>query len=486
MKEISQSFHPTENIQELLDQIQSLLEKIAFAKNLKETVDSPPKGQTDTQEFPQHKQLLIELTNKVNLIHVADIAFILAALPIKLRKLFWDNIGADRHGKVLLELSDAVRETLITSLSHEELLACTKRLNTNEVADLALYLPQSVMRNVFKSLSIEKREQLRSAMAYPHDTVGSLMDFDMVTIRKESTVEAVLRLLRRMNNLPPHTDQLFVVNRDNLFEGVLPLNILLVNEAEATVANLMSCDYPIFHPEDKTQEFSQAFGRYALVSVPVIDDDGKLLGRIPLNTLVNFVHAKAENEKLTLVGLHEQEDIFASVWKSAKNRWIWLSLNLCTAFLASRVIGSFEDTIEEFVALATLMPIVASLARNSANQTMIVIIRSMTLGQLNVSSTHRLLFKELAISLLNGLVWGGIAGGFVYLLYKNLPLALVLSGAMLLNQLLGALIGLCIPLTLQKFGRNPVSAGSNILLTAISTSGGFFIFLGLATIFLIK
>jgi magnesium transporter len=216
----------------------------------------------------------------------------------------------------------------------------------------------------------------------------------------------------------------------------------------------------------------------------VVDEDGKLLGRVPVNAVVDFIRSESESDVLNLAGLREEEDIFASVWKSAKNRWLWLALNLCTAFFASRVIGGFEETIAQFVALAALMPIVAGIAGNSGNQTITIIIRSLALGQINPGNARRLLFKELAISLLNGLVWGGIAGGFAYLLYKSVPLGLVMTGAMLLNLLLGALVGMLIPLTMQRFGRDP-AIGSSVLLTAITDSGGFFIFLGLATIFLI-
>ncbi len=486
MKEFSKKSYHTQNIQENLRQIQSLLENILLVSNSILPLSSTRKDLLGVQELQQQQQLLIDLRNKTEQTLVADLAFILGVLPINQRKMLWDSIGTVRQGKVLIEVTVEVRETLISILSEENLISCTAQLNINEVADLACFLPQSVMRNIFKSLSIEKREQLRSAMSYSHDSVGALMDFNVITIRKDSTVEAVLRYLRRLKYLPDHTDQLFVVDRDNLFEGVLPLSTLLVNEPEATVADLMTCDIPILHPENIAEHFAQVFGRYVLVSVPVVDEDGKLLGRLPINAVVNFELGNAEKELLSIAGLHEQEDIYSSVWKSAKNRWIWLSLNLCTAFIVSRVIGSFEDILEEYVALATLLPIVASLAICSGNQTYTVISRSLAQGQNNDRTTTHLLIKELAISLLNGFVWGGIAGGFVLLLYKNVSLALVLAGAILLNQLLVALVGCFIPLTLQKFVRKPFAVGTNALLILISTSCGFFIFLGLSSIFLIK
>jgi magnesium transporter len=248
---------------------------------------------------------------------------------------------------------------------------------------------------------------------------------------------------------------------------------------------LMSCSSFTLHPDDSAQQTAQAFERYALVSLPVIDEDGKLMGRVSISAVTNLIRTKSEKDVLNHVGLHEQEDIFASVWKSAKNRWLWLSLNLCITFFASRVIGSFEDTIEKYVALATLMPIVASMAGYSGNQTNTIFIRSLARGQINEGNARSVLIKELTLSLLNGTVLGGIAGGYAYLLYKSIPLALVMTGSMLLNLLLGTLVGMLVPITLQRLGRDP-AVGSSFLLTAITTSGGFFIFLGLAAISLTR
>jgi magnesium transporter len=220
------------------------------------------------------------------------------------------------------------------------------------------------------------------------------------------------------------------------------------------------------------------------VSAPVVDQGNRLVGRVTVDVVVDFIRQRNEAEQLSHAGLMEEEDIFASVWKSAKNRWLWLAVNLGTAFFASRVIGAFEGTIEKLVALATLMPIVAGIAGNSGNQTTTLIIRSLALGQVTPNNARRLIAKELAISLLNGAVWGGVAGVFAYLLYRNIPLGLVMTGAMLLNLLVGALVGMLVPLVMQKMGRDP-AIGSSVLLTFTTDSMGFFIFLGLATAFLV-
>ena len=474
--------HYTENVQEHLQQVQSLLDKHVQIETLVRGRDALNQdAQISMEALSQERPT--ELQNKLGELHSSDIAFILEALPIEQRLLVWDLVKADRDGEILIEVSDSVRESLIATMSREELREAAEQLDTDEIADLAHDLPQAVIRDVFKSLSIEEREQLRAAMSYPEDAVGALMDFDMMTIREDVSLEVVLRYLRRFDEMPDHTDQLFVVDRDDIFQGVLPLNRLLVNEPEVTVGQLMLTDTIKLHSDDRAEQAAQAFERYNLVSAPVVEEGGKLVGRVTVNTVMDYIRSESEADILNTAGLRGEEDIFASVWKSVKNRWMWLALNLCTAFFASRVIGEFENTIEKLVALATLMPIVAGIAGNSANQTATIIIRSLALGQLSPANARRLISKEISIGGLNGLIWGGVAGLFAYFLYKSALLGIILTGAMVLNLLLGALAGLLIPLFMQRIGRDP-AIGSSVMLTAITDSGGFFIFLGLAALFL--
>ena len=484
MNDTNQEHHYTENVQEHLKQVESLLHKHALLENVIHRQELPREDRHTLVDTLVHKQHLAELRHKLESLHPADIAFILEALPIEQRLLVWDLVKAEHDGEILIEVSDAVRESLIASMSREELQEATEQLDTDEIADLAPDLPQNVIRDVFKSLPIGEREQLRAAMSYPEDSVGALMDFNMVHVREDVTLEVVSRYLRRFDELPDHTDQLFVVDRDERFLGVLPLNRIVVNEPEVIVSSVMVTDTIKLDPEEKAEQAAQAFERYDLVSAPVVDEDGKLFGRVTVNVVLDFIRDESETDLLNLAGLREEEDIFASVWKSAQNRWTWLALNLCTAFFASRVIGAFEGTIAKFVALATLMPIVAGIAGNSANQTTTIIIRSLALGQITQENARRLLMKELAISVLNGLVWGGVAGLFAYFLYHSVALGVVMTSAMLLNLIVGATVGLAIPLLMHKLGRDP-AIGSSVILTAITDSGGFFIFLGLATIFLI-
>lgn len=476
--------HHTENVQEHLKQVELLLHKHALVETIAHKQELAREDRYVLVDTLLHKQHLAELQRKLDELHPADIAYILEALPIEPRLLVWDLVKSERDGEILIEVSDAVRESLIATMSREELREAAEQLDTDELADLAPDLPQHVMRDVFKSLSIEEREQLRSAMSYSEDSVGALMDFNMIHVRDDVTLEVVSRYLRRFDELPDHTDQVFVVDRDDHFKGVLPINLIVVNEPETVVSELMLSDTIQLHPENKADQAAQAFERYDLVSAPVIDEDNKLVGRVTVNVVLDFIRTESESDLLNQAGLREEEDIFASVWKSAKNRWAWLALNLCTAFFASRVIGEFEGTIEKFVALATLMPIVAGIAGNSANQTTTIIIRSLALGQITPGNARRLMIKELIISGMNGLVWGGIAGLFAYLLYHSVALGVVMTSAMLLNLSVGAIVGMVIPLTMQKFGRDP-AIGSSVMITAITDSGGFFIFLGLATLFLI-
>jgi magnesium transporter len=431
-----------------------------------------------------HKQNVAKLAQKLEHLHAADIAYILEALPLDERLMVWDMVKAERDGEILLEVSDAVRESLIETMAHHELKAAAEQLDADELADLAPDLPSAVMEDVFRNLDTEEREQLRAAMSYDDDAVGALMDFDMVTVRADVTLEVVLRYLRHFDELPDQTDQLFVVDREDHLHGVLPINALLLNDPETEVAAIMRRDALSLHAEDKAETAAQAFERYDLVSAPVVGPDNKLIGRVTVDAVVDYIREAAEADQLAQAGLKEEEDIFAPVMDSVKNRWAWLAINLVTAMIASRVIGAFEGTIEQLVALAALMPIVAGIGGNSGNQTITMIVRAIALGQIGEESERRLFRKELKVALINGLAWGGLLGLIAWWLYGDWRLGAVMTTAMTLNLALAAVVGVAIPMTLQKLGRDPAVGGS-VMVTAVTDSGGFFIFLGLATLFLL-
>jgi magnesium transporter len=424
------------------------------------------------------------LQRRLEALHPADIAYILDALPLDERLYIWDLVKADRDGEILLEVSDAVRESLISSMDTDELVAATGALEADEIAALAPDLPQEVMDDVFQSLPLEERERLRAAMSFDEDMVGALMDFEDIEVRADVTLEVVLRYLRRFDELPSQTDQVFVVDRSERLLGVLPLNTLIVSDPGQRVGDVMRPARVKLLQHEKAANAASAFERYDLVSAPVVDTNDRLVGRVTVDEILDFVRGKAEEEALAQGGLREEEDVFASVWKSFRNRWSWLAVNLCTAFFASRVIGAFEGTIAKLVALATLMPIVAGIGGNSGNQTITMIVRALALGQIQGPYWTKLLVKELGVALLNGVVWGTLLGAIAYLFYGSIALGGVMALAMILNLMLAAAMGVGIPWLRARAGRDP-APGSSVLITAVTDSGGFFIFLGLATLFLL-
>lgn len=468
-------------VEKQLKQVIELLHRHELVENLVHRQEGQRHELVETLVHRQHLGALQQLLDRL---HPADIAYVLEALPLDQRLVVWDLVKADRDGEILLEVSDAVRETLIAHMDEGELVAATEQLDTDEIADLAPDLPREVILDVFKGLSTEEREQLRAAMSYPEEAVGALMDFEMIEVREDVTLEVVLRYLRRLDQLPDHTDQLFVVDRDEHLRGLLPVNRLLVSDPDVLVGEVMIRDYTSFQPEQDAHEAASAFERYDLVSAPVVDGEGCLVGRMTVNAVVDYIREAKDTETLAAGGLAEDEDLFAPVWRSVRNRWAWLAVNLVTAFIASRVIGVFENSIAQLVALAALMPIIAGIGGNSGNQTTTMIVRALALGQITRDSAHKLFLKEISVSALNGLIWGSLVGLFAFLIYHNWQLGLVMTGAMVLNLLLAAVMGVAIPLLLEKFGRDP-AIGSSVMITAITDSGGFFIFLGLATLFLV-
>ena len=426
------------------------------------------------------------LRSRLNQLHPADVAYVLEALPQDERLFVWDLVRAERDGEILVEVSESVREWLIGAMNRAELVAAAETLDTDDLADIAPDLPSDVVEEVRRGLSPAEREQLRAAMSYGEETVGARMDFDMVTMSADFTLQRVLADLRKLERLPDHTDQIFIVAADDTLLGVLSLDRILINEPEIVVEDLMQRETLTLQANDEVSEAAQAFERYDLVSAPVVDPHGRLVGRLTVSEVIDVIREESESANLNNAGLRDDEDLFASLWDSAKNRWLWLAVNLCTAFFASRVIGGFEGTIQKVVALAALMPIVAGIAGNSGNQTMTLFIRSLALGQVNEANTRRLMMKEMIIAAVNGLVWGSIAGAFAWLLYRDTPqgltLGLTMMLAMILNLLLAAIVAMLVPLTMHRLGRDP-ALGSSVLLTFSTDSMGFFIFLGLATLF---
>ena len=458
-----------DSISEQFTQIQDLAERLL-----------PCFAQPDIEQNPDYIQL-VELLHDL---HPADMAAVLESLPLQERVLVWKLAQPEDDGEVLLEVSDSVRETLIETMGKEELIAAVEDLPAAEVAELAPDLPQNVVTEVLESRDEEERQQIQSTMSYDEDTVGSVMDYELVSIRADVSCEVVLRYLRRFDILPDHTDKIFVVDEDDILQGVLPIRKLLVCDPDDLVADVMSSDVVKFRPEDNAEEAAQAFEKYDLITAPVIDENQKLIGRLTVDEMLDVIREESEADMLNMAGLQEEEDLFAPVIDSVKNRWVWLAVNLCTALVASRVIGLFEGSIEKIVALAALMPIVAGIGGNSGNQTITMIVRALATGQLNGTQPLQLFKKEIGVAIANGVLWGSAMGIITFIIYKEVGLSLVMIAAMTLNLVLAAALGVLIPLTMEKLGKDP-ALGSSVLITAVTDSGGFFIFLGLASLFLL-
>ncbi|MBL8383769.1 MAG: magnesium transporter [Burkholderiales bacterium] len=468
--------------QEALAEIQELLRR---ARLVEAVVHNQVMDRHELVENLVYRQNTAKLAARLEALHPADIAYILEALPRDDRIAVWDLIkSAERDGEILVEVSDAVRESLIESMDRASLVAAAETLDADELADIADDLPAGVIEEVREGLTHEEREQLRAAMSYPDDAVGALMDFEMVTVREDVTLEVVLRYLRMFDELPDHTDQVFVVDRGETLRGALPIARILVTDADAVVATVMRTDMLTLNPWDKAADAAQAFERYDLVSAPVVDEVGKLVGRVTVNEVVDYIRDAQEEELLSKAGLREEEDIFAPVSHSVRNRAPWLLLNLCTAGVASYVASRFEGTVSQIVVLAFLMSIVAGIGGNSGNQTMTLIIRALALGQITRANVRRLVSKEVATSLLIGTSGGLIAGLFAYAISGRIGLGLVMMAAMMLNLLVGSTVGMLVPLVRHRLGRDP-AVGSSVLLTFATDTMGFLIFLGLASLFLL-
>ncbi len=446
------------------------------------------------RQAPEQRELFVSLLAREHLaecvrrlarLHPADIAFLLERLPGEERAQVWGAVEPARRGAVLLELGDGVRDSLIDAMSQGEIISAVKELESDEIAYLAPSLPQDAVAALLASLDQRDRQKVREMLAFPEGTVGELMEIDFVTVRDDVLIEVVLRYLRRHEELPDPFDQVFVTDREGVLAGVLRLNDLLTHDPECPVAEIMQRDPLAFATHDPVADAVGVFERYDLVSAPVVNLLGKLTGVLHFDAVMDFISEQAESKHLKQVGLDEDEDLFAPMTRSVRNRWPWLGINLLTAIIASRVIGAFEATIEQQVALATLMPVVASIGGNTGNQTIALVIRGLALEQIVASSLWIVVRRELAIAAVNGLLWGSAVGALAAAFYGEALLAAVMGVAVCTNLLIGALAGVFIPLALERAGRDPV-LGASVLLTFITDAMGFLLLLGLAAWWLIR
>lgn len=472
----------TEDAQLALARVQEQLRRHAVVENIS-SHDSESDASDEVQVNLLQKQHEDALRTLVNDLHPADIAFILESLPKEERQLIWNLVRSEFDADVLLEVADWVRQSLIDSMDRADLVAATENMDADEIADLVANLPPDVIAEVQKGLTLKERAQLIEAMGYPEDSVGGIMDFEMVRVRDDVRLEVVLRYLRRLTELPDHTDQIFVVDRVDRLLGVLPLTALLVNDPDESVHNVMSTAYLTLNPHDDDAEAASAFERYDLVSAPVVDDRGRLVGRVTIDDVVDVIREDNDEQALSRAGMQE-EDIFAPFARALRNRSPWLLLNLCTAGIAAYVASRFEDTVSHIVVLAFLMSIVAGIGGNSGNQTMTIIIRALAVGRVTSANAWLLIKREITVTFMVALLGSFVAGLFAWGISDSVPIALVMMAALIGNMLVGALVGVLVPMIRSRFGKDP-AIGSSVLLTFATDSLGFFIFLGLATLFLI-
>ena len=416
-------------------------------------------------------------------LHPAEIALLLESVPPRQRELVWNMVDPELEGDVLLELSEGVRHELIEEMETEELVAAAEGMELDDLADLVRELPETVTMQVLRSMDQRDRERLRKVLSYPEDSAGGLMNTDTVSVRPDVSLEVVLRYLRMRGELPSRTDSLFVVDRHDRYLGTISLTRIITGDPEDTVGDSLDTDAPRIEPDMPAHDVAQLFQERDLVSAAVVDSSGSLLGRITIDAVVDVIREEAAHEVMSMAGLKDEEDLFAGIVPSTRRRLLWLGINLLTAFLAAAVVKNFEATIEKVAALAALLPIVASMGGIAGTQTVTLLIRGLALGQVQWSNARWLLFKEIAVGGLNGLIWAVVVGAVTVVWFGTWQIAGIIAAAMLINLLAAAAVGVLVPLALRRLDIDPaLSAG--VILTTFTDCIGFATLLGLGALFL--
>ncbi|WP_407939291.1 magnesium transporter [Microbulbifer thermotolerans] len=409
-----------------------------------------------------------------------SVAQLLESSPPRIRQVLWKLIDHEVEGEVLQELSDDVRSQILATMDTEEMVAVMEGLDADDVADILQDLPERVMAEVLSAMSETDRARVEDVLAYDEETAGGLMDTDTISVRPNLSLDVVLRYLRRHEQLPESTDSLFVVNRKGQYIGLLPLSKLLTTDPSVTVREVVNTDVDPIPADMPDTEVARLFEKYDWITAPVVDEDNRLVGRITIDDVVDVIREDADHSLMSLAGLDEEEDTFAPVRRTARRRAVWLGINLLTALLASWVISLFQGTLDKVVALAVLMPIVASMGGVAGSQTLTVVIRGMALGQIGRSNLNWLLSRELGAAALNALLWSLVMGAITALWFNDSRIALVIVAAMVINLLTAALAGAILPVALRAMRIDPALAGG-VALTTVTDVVGFLSFLGLAT-----
>lgn len=427
---------------------------------------------------------LVEVRHMLHGMEPNEIARLLESLRPRERNFLWTLIDHEDEGEILQYLNEEIAADFLRHRDTQEILTALEDFEADDLTDLLQELPRAVTQRILQAMDQQYRHRLEAVLSYPVDTAGGLMNLDTITVRPDITLDVVLRYLRRHERIPDMTDNILVVNRSDKFVGILPITKLLVTDISVMVREAMNTDVTAIPADLSAKEVATIFEREDLVSAPVVDRAGKLLGRITVDDVVDVILEEADHSLMSMAGLDEDEDTFAPVLKTARRRAIWLGINLLTAFLASWVVGLFEGTIANITALAVLMPVVASMGGIAGSQTLTLVIRGMALGHVGNANARWLISKELSVGVLNGLLWAVVVGGVAWAWFDNPQLGVVIAVAMLINLVMAAFIGASLPLLLKRMGIDPALSGS-VILTTVTDCVGFFSFLGLATVFLI-
>ena len=413
-----------------------------------------------------------------------EIAEILESTPIRERQVLWEAVNSDQQGEILTHTNDEVTANLLKSLATHEIIEIAEDLETDDIADIAQSLALSDQQTLLDSLDEDNRAAVEMALTYPEDTAGGLMSTDFISVRADVSLDVVLRYLRTLKELPESTAELFVADRDGSYRGTLKLTALLTHDEDTLVQQILDTDLPGIRAFTTAKDVAHLFEKNDLISAAVVNENNQILGRVTIDDVVDIIREEAEHAQMASAGLDEDEDIFAPASRAAKRRTFWLGINLLTAIFASMVIGLFDASIEKIVALAVLMPIIASMGGIAGTQTATIVIRALATGKLARSNSRSLLIKETTVGLFNGIIWAVLTGLAVLFWFNDVSLSLIFAAAILINLLAAAFAGAIIPLLLQRMKIDPALA-SGLMLTTVTDSLGFFVFLGLATIVLL-
>ena len=425
---------------------------------------------------------LYQVRQMMKTLPTAGIAHLLESSPPRTRSVLWQLIDKDAEGEVIQYLNVDLQSAILSELDAKQVVELTEGLEADDLADILQQLPQQVSSQVLQAMDAQDRQRVESILSYDEDTAGGLMNTDTITVRPSNTLELVLRYLRRHDSIPEMTDSILVVNRDDELIGILPLREILVTDPNRCVHEIMHEDFEAIPVTMEAAQVAQLFEQHDWVSAPVVDSEGKLLGRITIDDVVDVIRDSSEHSLMSMAGLDEEDDTFAPVFKTARRRALWLGVNLLTAIFASMVIYLFQDTLDQVVYLAVLMPIVANMGGVAGTQTLTLVIRGLALGHISASNSRWLLLRELGVATVNGLLWALVISVVAFAWYGDLLISYIIAAAMLINLVTAALAGAYLPVFLKRLNIDPALAGS-VVLTTVTDSVGFFAFLGLAQVF---